>query len=278
GDGVEDAEKVRVERRLIEDVVADPVAARDPPRPLVVRSRIARQHGEERRAADLPDVREAHDERDGEDREIAQQGRYASAGMAATTRASAQTATKSRNHETTKRETNSSSWFRGFVISWLTPVILVCAPSSVRAQPRLTFTKDIAPIVWTRCASCHRPGAIGPFSLLTYDDVKRRATLIADVTSRRLMPPWKPLPGKGEFEGARRLTDDELQRIQQWIAEGAPEGDAADRPPRPTFIEEASGWQLGAPDLVVAMPEPYNLRADPGDVFRTFVIPIPLTG
>jgi len=164
------------------------------------------------------------------------------------------------------------------VISWLTPVILVCAPSSVRAQPRLTFTKDIAPIVWTRCASCHRPGAIGPFSLLTYDDVKRRATLIADVTSRRLMPPWKPLPGKGEFEGARRLTDDELQRIQQWIAEGAPEGDAADRPPRPTLFKEASGWQLGTPDLVVAMPEPYNLRADPGDVFRTFVIPIPLTG
>ena len=156
------------------------------------------------------------------------------------------------------------------------PVMLVCAPSSVRAQPRLTFTKDIAPIVRARCAACHRPGAIGPFSLLTYDDVKRRATLIGDLTARRVMPPWKPLPGKGEFEGERRLTDGELQKIQQWIADGAPEGDAGELAPRP--IDEDGGWQLGTPDLVVAMPEPYSLRADPGDVFRTFVIPIPLTG
>src|SRR5205823_10119217 len=96
--------------------------------------------------------------------------------------------------------------------------ILAGSRGIATAEPRLTFTKDIAPIVWARCATCHRPGEIGPFSLITYDDLKRRATLIGDVTARRVMPPWKPLPGKGEFEGERRLTDGELQKIQQWIA------------------------------------------------------------
>ena len=151
--------------------------------------------------------------------------------------------------------------------------------SPASAQPRLTFT-DIAPIVWARCATCHQPGEIGPFSLLTYDDVKRRATQIAEVTSRRLMPPWKPEPGKGDFESERRLTDVELQKIQQWISDGALEGDAAELPPRPASLMTlmtSGGWQLGTPDLVVAMPDAYTVRAEAGDVFRTFVIPIPTT-
>ena len=98
-------------------------------------------------------------------------------------------------------------------------------PSLAHAQPRLTFSKDIAPIVWSRCASCHRPGEIGPFSLITYDDVRRHAAQIATVTARRIMPPWKPVEGKGDFQSERRLTDAELQSLQQWIASGAPEGD-----------------------------------------------------
>src|SRR5258705_7643997 len=82
-------------------------------------------------------------------------------------------------------------------------------PSLAGAQPPLTFTKDIAPIIWSRCSSCHRPGEIGPFSLLTYDDVRKRASLIAAVTARRIMPPWKPGPGKGGVHNERRLTDRE---------------------------------------------------------------------
>ncbi|MBI3403752.1 MAG: tetratricopeptide repeat protein [Acidobacteria bacterium] len=147
--------------------------------------------------------------------------------------------------------------------------------SAAAPQPRPTFNKDIAPIVWARCAPCHRPGEIGPFPLLTYDDVTRRATLVAAATSRRLMPPWKPRPpaaGESDFLDSRRLTDRELQLIQQWIADGAPEGVASDLPPAPTWT---SGWQLGPPDLVVRMPEPYTVRASGPDDFRTFVIPIP---
>ena len=152
---------------------------------------------------------------------------------------------------------------------------LVVWPSLADAQPRLTFTNDIAPIIWTRCASCHRPGEIGPFSLITYDDVRRHAAQIAAVTARRIMPPWKPVAGKGDFQSERRLSDPELQSLQQWIASGAPEGDAAALPPPPNWTD---GWQLGIPDLVVRMPEAYTVPADGADVFRTFVIPIPVSG
>ena len=157
-------------------------------------------------------------------------------------------------------------------------LLLVCAacPSlAAAAQPRLTFNQDVAPIIWSRCASCHRPGEIGPFSLVSYNDVKRRTAQIALVTSRRLMPPWKPEPGKGEFQDERRLTDRELDTLQRWIAEGAVEGAASERTQaRPTGND---GWQLGTPDLIVSMPAAYAVRADGTDVFRTFVIPIPLT-
>ena len=146
-------------------------------------------------------------------------------------------------------------------------------PSLAHAQPRLTFSTDIAPIVWSRCASCHRPGEIGPFSLITYDEVRRHGTQIAAVTARRIMPPWQPSGRVGDFQNDRRLTDRELQTLQQWIAEGMPEGDPGALPPMPDW---RGGWQLGTPDLVVRMPEEYLVPADGADVFRTFVIPIPL--
>src|SRR5258707_14771408 len=121
-------------------------------------------------------------------------------------------------------------------------VFSILCPSLAHAQPRLTFTKDIAPIIWSRCASCHRPGEIGPFSLITYDDVRRHAALIAEVTARRIMPPWKPAVGKGDFQSVRRLTDPELQSLQRWIKDGAPQGDPSALPPLPNWND---GWQLG---------------------------------
>jgi tetratricopeptide (TPR) repeat protein len=149
-------------------------------------------------------------------------------------------------------------------------VILALAWSpAAAAQP--TFTRDVAPIVWARCATCHRPGEIGPFSLLTYDEVRRHATQIASVTKRRVMPPWKAV-GDGQFQDERRLTDRELETLQEWIASGMAEGSAADLPPRPAWNH---AWQLGAPDVIVQMPEPYEVPAEGADVFRTFVLPIP---
>jgi tetratricopeptide (TPR) repeat protein/mono/diheme cytochrome c family protein len=146
-------------------------------------------------------------------------------------------------------------------------------PVDLPAQ-QVTFNRDIAPIIFEHCSTCHRAGEAAPFSLVTYAEVRSRATQIARATADRYMPPWKPEPGYGEFARARRLTMAEIGTIERWVAQGALEGNASDLPPAPAGTD---GWRFGTPDLVVTMPEPYVLPAEGGDVFRTFVIPVPLT-
>ena len=142
-----------------------------------------------------------------------------------------------------------------------------------RPAGTLTFNRDIAPLAFENCAPCHRPGGAGPFHLLGYADVRRRANQIVTVTQSRYMPPWQPEPGYGEFIGERRLNVDQIGMLAQWVAEGAIEGNPADLPKVP---EWPTGWHLGQPDLVLTMPRPYTLAADGPDVFRMFVIPVPL--
>ena len=141
------------------------------------------------------------------------------------------------------------------------------------------YTKDIAPLVADRCAMCHHENGPAPFSLLTYADVKRRATQIALVTSKRYMPPWKADPTDGPFVGQHPLTDAEIALVQRWAFDGAPESDGRDLPPARRSQNKpqwSAGWQLGTPDLVVSLPEPYTLPAGGTDVFRIFVIPLPV--
>jgi Tfp pilus assembly protein PilF len=158
-----------------------------------------------------------------------------------------------------------------------------------------TFHRDIAPILFDNCASCHRPiddqpaplrartgstaddpicVAGAPFSVLDYDSVRRHAPEIASAVQRRRMPPWLPEPGHGVFAGERRLRDDQIALIATWADSGAPEGNSADAPPPPA---SSSGWQLGTPDLVLTPTEPYVLRPGARDVFRNFVLPVPIT-
>ncbi len=144
----------------------------------------------------------------------------------------------------------------------------------VAGKSGITFTKDIAPIVFNKCASCHRPGEVSPFTLLNYQDVKKRAKQIGIVAEHRIMPPWKAEPGFGEFKDSRFLTKDQIQTINDWVGEGAPEGNPADLPPAPKF---ASGWTLGQPDMVAEPSEEYSLNAEGRDVYRNFVIPTSLT-
>ena len=137
-----------------------------------------------------------------------------------------------------------------------------------------TWARDVAPLVFERCAPCHRPGEVAPFALLTYEDVSRRSRQIAQVTRSRYMPPWQPEPGYANFRDSRALTDDEIDLLRRWFEAGAPRGDSAGEPEPPRF---ASGWQLGEPDLVVSMPESYAVGADMDeDVFRNFVVPLGL--
>jgi tetratricopeptide (TPR) repeat protein len=141
-------------------------------------------------------------------------------------------------------------------------------------RPGVTFTRDVAPIIYSRCSSCHRPGGGGPFDLLTYEDVRPRARQIARAVRTRDMPPWKPEPGFGHFAGERRLQDAEIETIERWAVQGAMRGDPTQLPPRPIWPAE---WQQGVPDLVLTMPEPYVAPSGGTDVFRTFVIPVPLS-
>jgi len=135
------------------------------------------------------------------------------------------------------------------------------------------YSRDIAPILRANCVSCHRAGESGPFPLLTYEDARKRARLIAQVTARRFMPPWLPQPGYGDFEDARRLTDAEIRTIAAWANAGAPEGDASEPPVTAPVPNE---WQLGQPDLVLKAAQPFALPADGPDVFRNFVFPTQL--
>jgi hypothetical protein len=139
------------------------------------------------------------------------------------------------------------------------------------ANASVTFNKDIAPIVFKNCSSCHHTGEVAPFELLSFDDVRRRGKQIARVTGKRVMPPWKAEPGYGEFHDARRLSDEQIALFQKWLDAGMPEGAAADLPPAPKYKD---GWQLGEPDVVLKMPEPYTVPADGRDVYRCFVMPI----
>ena len=136
-----------------------------------------------------------------------------------------------------------------------------------------TFHHDIAPILLAKCAPCHRPGEAGPFSLLTYQDARKRAQQIADVTRKRYMPPWLPAPGFGEFAGEARLTAAQVETIAKWAEAGAPEGPSAGEPRPPPFTE---GWHLGPPDLILTADKPFTVPADGPDVFWNFVLSVPL--
>lgn len=138
-----------------------------------------------------------------------------------------------------------------------------------KANPKVTFAEDVAPIIYKKCASCHRPGEVAPFSLDSYEEVKKRADMVALVTGQHLMPPWKTLPTDVKYANENRLSDSEIATIKAWADQGAPLGDASKMPEPPTSV---GGWALGKPDLVVQMPEPFHLAADGRDEYWNFVI------
>jgi hypothetical protein len=137
-----------------------------------------------------------------------------------------------------------------------------------------TFAKDVAPILFARCAPCHRPGEVGPFPLLSYEDAKKRAIQISRVAEDRLMPPWKAAPGYGEFLHERRLSDNEIATLKRWAVEGAPLGNARAIPSPPG---PKAGWTLGPPDLVLEIPETYRVPAEGEDVNMHFLLPLDLS-
>nr|MDQ2687870.1 hypothetical protein [Armatimonadota bacterium] len=133
----------------------------------------------------------------------------------------------------------------------------------------VTFAKDVAPILYQNCTTCHRTGQVAPFTLSSYADAKKRARLIAAVTEQRIMPPWKA-DSHGEFQNERRLTNAQIGVLKRWADAGAPAGKLAAAPPAPTF---PGGWTLGKPDLIVGPSESYTVDAEGSDIYRCYVIP-----
>jgi hypothetical protein len=138
---------------------------------------------------------------------------------------------------------------------------------------QVTFSEKVAPIIYSRCAGCHRPGEAAPFSLLNYDDVAKHGQLIATVTAARIMPPWQAEPASYSYKDSRRLTDDELKTIQTWVKQGMPKGDLTKTPALPKFTD---GWQLGTPDLIVKMDKGFLVPAEGADIYRYERIPLNL--
>jgi Tfp pilus assembly protein PilF/mono/diheme cytochrome c family protein len=153
-----------------------------------------------------------------------------------------------------------------------TPIFLRPDPAADPDSP-VTFNRDIAPIIFRSCSSCHHPGEAGPFPLLTYSDVKKHARQIADVTQARSMPPWLPDPQELKFADDLRLPDSQIDLIRQWVAQGTVEGEAADLPPAPKFAE---GWRLGTPDLILKAEKPYILPAEGTDSYWNFIFRVPI--
>ncbi|MBI1916181.1 MAG: redoxin domain-containing protein [Planctomycetes bacterium] len=137
---------------------------------------------------------------------------------------------------------------------------------------KVTFHRDVLPILQQRCQQCHRPGEIGPFSLMTYRQAINWASDIKEYTRARRMPPWKPTGGMA-FVGERTMPQAEIDALSAWVDGGTPEGDPKDAPPPATFPD---GWQLGKPDLVLEPKAETTIGADGIDHFRCFVLPTDL--
>jgi len=136
---------------------------------------------------------------------------------------------------------------KAVAISETTPVgCLVETPPTKGEKAKVTYARDIAPIIQARCLNCHREGQAAPFTLADYDQTAKRAKQIVRVTQDRLMPPWIPVPtGHDKFVGERWLTDRELDLLKTWAETGRAKGVDDDLPPAPTFAE---GWRQGKPD------------------------------
>jgi len=155
---------------------------------------------------------------------------------------------------------------------FLTGYVTQSAPVPI-AQSEVTFTRDVAPILYSKCVACHRQGEVAPMPLLSYDDARPWAKAIKEKVVLRQMPPWFADPKYGTFANDPSLSAREIETISKWVDGGAARGDAGDLPKPPQFTE---GWQLGEPDMIVELPE-VQIPATGPDIFPTPTIALSLS-
>jgi hypothetical protein len=133
----------------------------------------------------------------------------------------------------------------------------------------VTFAKDIAPIFYNKCAECHRPGEIAPFSLMTYKEARPWGRSIREKVAEGAMPPWHADPAHGKFSNDRRLSKEEKATVLAWVDNGMKEGNVKDLPPAPKFTE---GWNIGKPDVVLTARE-FEVPATGTVNYQYFIVP-----
>ena len=137
---------------------------------------------------------------------------------------------------------------------------------------KITWSRDIAPLVYANCTVCHHEGEVAPFSLMSYQDASKRADMLGAVTESRQMPPWKATDTWGTFHDERRLTTAQIKLFQDWPAAGRTRRRQGRRCPNRRFTKTLGSF--GTPDLVVKMAKPYKIPAAGRDLFVYSVIPI----
>jgi len=150
-------------------------------------------------------------------------------------------------------------------------VVSPATDASASGKKEVTFTRDVASILYNNCAECHRPNDIAPMSLLSYKEVRPWARSIKEKVVNREMPPWSPDPAYGEFSNDHRLAQKDIDTIAAWVDQGAKEGNPKDLPKMPEFV--AGGWEIGKPDVVLQMTEEHTVKPDDPDQYINFFIP-----
>ena len=165
-------------------------------------------------------------------------------------------------------------------MSRITPILafLICLAVSLSAQmgsmPTVTFTKDVAPILQKHCQTCHRPGEAGPFSMLTYEDLRPFTGAMRVAVQHKIMPPWFADPEFGHFSNNRALSEQEIKTIVAWVVAGVPKGDPKDMPSPASFTE---GWGIPKPDLVFQLPKAFPVPETGMVEYQYVIVPTGFT-
>src|SRR5215510_5992973 len=138
----------------------------------------------------------------------------------------------------------------------------------------VTFTKDVAPIIFNKCANCHRPGEVAPMPLTSYAETRPWSKAIREEVIERAMPPWYADPHTStlKFSNDRRLSQREIDTIVAWDDAGCPKGDDKDLPAMPPY---APGWTFGKPDLIIEMPIDFQVPAEGELPMQNFYVKVP---
>ena len=152
--------------------------------------------------------------------------------------------------------------------------VLGLPSAALAADAPVTFTKDVAPILYKNCVECHRPTMFAPMSLMTFEDARPWARAIKQRVTARTMPPWGADPAHGTFKNDPRLSERDIETIAKWVDAGAPKGDDKDLPPAPQLVE---GWTIGKPDAVFTMDEEFTIPPTGAIPYKYFRVPTNLT-